>query len=95
MATHLEKVKKSLQLVLDNKNGSVENTDCISLMAFAKNARRLFSLVEKEKNFVQLINQIKCLRPEIGQDAQLGKALKYAVGDLVASQALKTKKLSS
>ena len=52
MINHLESVKKSLQLVLDNASGSVENTDFVSLIAFAKNVSRLFSLVEKQKNFV-------------------------------------------
>ena len=95
MVQHLETVKKSLQLVLDNSDGSVENTDCISLIAFAKNARRLFSLVEKQKNFVQLRNQINCLRPEMGVEAQLGKAIQHAVTELNASRDQTIKKLST
>jgi hypothetical protein len=43
---------KSLQLVFDNQDGHVENKDRISLISFAKNSRRLYSLVEKQKNFV-------------------------------------------
>jgi hypothetical protein len=36
----------------------VEDNDRIALIKFTKNSKRVFSLVEKEKNFAQLENQI-------------------------------------
>jgi uncharacterized protein YjiK len=36
----------------------LELKDRISLITYSKNCRRLFSLVEKERNYVQLRNQI-------------------------------------
>jgi hypothetical protein len=51
MADHIGQVRKSLAAVLDNEEGAVENQDRIALVTFAKNTKRIFSLVEKQKNF--------------------------------------------
>ena len=48
--------KSQLSNVLDNENGAIEDQDRISLIKYGRNLRRIFTLVEKEKNFVQLKN---------------------------------------
>lgn len=53
---HISSVKKSLTAVLDDDSGAVESSDRISLVTFAKDSKRIFSLVEKDKNFTQLRN---------------------------------------
>ena len=45
-------VKKTLLKILNNENGAIEVKDRISLIKFAKGLRRVFTLVEKEKNFI-------------------------------------------
>lgn len=65
MADHIGQVRKSLAAVLDNQDGAVENQDRIALVTFAKNTKRIFSLVEKEKNFTQLRNQIIWLKADV------------------------------
>ena len=76
---HMNRVKLSLKKILDNSEGAVESKDRISLISFAKNVRRIFTLVEKDQNFVQLRNQVKKLEADTWLEAQLGKALKLAV----------------
>ncbi len=56
MKKHIISVKKSLTAVLDDDSGAVESSDRISLVTFAKDSKRIFSLVEKDKNFTQLRN---------------------------------------
>lgn len=51
MAEHIGVVRKSLTAVLDNEEGAVENQDRIALVTFASSSKRIFSLVEKHKNF--------------------------------------------
>jgi uncharacterized protein YjiK len=53
MNAELTKVQADLELIFDK---GLEDKDRISLITYSKNCRRLFSLVEKEKNFVQLRN---------------------------------------
>jgi len=53
MNAELMKVQADLELIFDK---GLEDKDRISLITYSKNCRRLFSLVEKEKNFVQLRN---------------------------------------
>ena len=56
MSTLMTKVAQTLSNVLDNENGAIEDQDRISLIKYGRNLRRIFTLVEKEKNFVQLKN---------------------------------------
>jgi hypothetical protein len=56
MADHIGSVRKSLAAVLDNEDGAVESQDRIALLTFTNNSKRIFSLVEKQKNFTQLRN---------------------------------------
>jgi len=56
MLKHVHLIRKSLAAVLDNDEGAVESHDRIALVTFAKNSKRIFSLVEKQKNFTQLRN---------------------------------------
>ena len=48
----MELIKQTLLQILNNREDSIERKDRISLITFAKNLRRIFTLVEKEKNFV-------------------------------------------
>jgi len=60
----------------------VSNNDRIALIKFSKKSNRVFSLVQKEKNFTQLKNQIEKLNlGKSGQDANLGKALVNAMSE--------------
>jgi hypothetical protein len=52
MMNNIDKVRKTLHRILDNKEGAIEAKDRISLITYAKNVRRIFSLVAKEQNFV-------------------------------------------
>ena len=76
----MHKVKDVLKQIFDR---GLESQDRISLITFAKNARVVFSLVEKDRNFTQLRNQID--RIEAGQgeggsaQSNIYKALKEAV----------------
>lgn len=51
MTGHISIIRKSLASILDNEDGAVENNDRIALVKFAQNSKRIFSLVEKHKNF--------------------------------------------
>lgn len=51
MSGHISIIRKSLASILDNEDGAVENNDRIALVKFAQNSKRIFSLVEKHKNF--------------------------------------------
>ena len=55
MRPHLEAVKRALKQIFDK---GLEDHDRISLITYAKNARVVFSLVDKDKNYIQLRNQI-------------------------------------
>lgn len=57
----MPKIRQTLTKILENDNGAVEDKDRISLIKYARNLRRIFTLVEKEKNFVQLKNQVETL----------------------------------
>jgi len=65
MAIHISQVRKSLAAVLDNEDGAVENEDRIALVTYANNSKRIFSLVEKQKNFTQLRNQVIWLKADV------------------------------
>lgn len=65
MAGHISQVRKSLAAVLDNEDGAVENQDRIALVTYASSTKRIFSLVEKQKNFTQLRNQVIWLKADI------------------------------
>ena len=56
MHEHIARIKLTLLQILNNAEDTIERKDRISLITFAKNLRRIFTLVEKEKNFVQLRN---------------------------------------
>lgn len=49
MQRSLDKVRKDLQQIFEK---GLEDRDRISLITFSKNCRRMFSLVQKERNFV-------------------------------------------
>ena len=66
METQMPAVKETLLKILNNENGAIESKDNISLIKFAKGLRRIFTLVEKEKNFVQLKNQVEKLSVDDG-----------------------------
>lgn len=53
MQDHIEKVQNHLFYMFEK---GLEDKDQISLITYSKNCRRLFSLVEKERNYVQLRN---------------------------------------
>ena len=76
----MNKVKDVLKQIFDR---GLESQDRISLITFAKNARVVFSLVEKDKNFTQLRNQIDRIESNgqgaDGSQSNLYKALKEAV----------------
>jgi von Willebrand factor type A domain len=63
----------------------IENQDQISLITYSKNCRRLFSLVEKERNYEQLRNQIVRLEDGLkgSGSANLLKAIKEAVREFI------------
>ena len=61
MSAKMQNVRNTILKILNNANGAIESTDRISLIKFAKGLRRIFTLVEKEKNFVQLKNQVENL----------------------------------
>ena len=65
MVGHISQVRKSLAAVLDNEDGAVENQDRIALVTYASNTKRIFSLVEKQKNFTQLRNQVIWLKADV------------------------------
>ena len=51
MSILMKKVALTLSDILDNENGAIEDKDRISLIKYGKNLRRIFTLVEKEKNY--------------------------------------------
>lgn len=55
MDPYLPLAKDSLKQIFDR---GLEAHDRISLITYSKNARVVFSLVDKDKNFIQLRNQI-------------------------------------
>ena len=78
MSTLMSKVASTLSNVLDNEHGAIEDKDRISLIKYGRNLRRIFTLVEKEKNFVQLKNQVEYLRADVDEceTTFLAKALR-------------------
>ena len=64
MSLKMPTIAKTLTRVLDNENGAIEDKDRISLIKFSRDLRRVFTLVEKEKNFVQLKNQVEHLKAD-------------------------------
>lgn len=81
----MPKISQTLTTVLDNDNGAVEDKDRISLIKYARNLRRVFTLVEKDKNFVQLKNQVENLAVDREENvqSQLAKALKATIFEFV------------
>ena len=55
MRPQLNRAKDALKQIFDR---GLESHDRISLITYSKNARVVFSLVDKDKNFIQLRNQI-------------------------------------
>jgi hypothetical protein len=55
MESSLQNLQGHLDFIFEK---GLEFKDRISLITYSKNCRRLFSLVEKERNYVQLRNQI-------------------------------------
>jgi len=73
----MNKVKDVLKQIFDR---GLEAQDRISLITFAKNARVVFSLVEKDRNFTQLRNQIDRIEPPGERvSSNLYKAVKEAI----------------
>ena len=81
----MQKIAQTLTKVLDNDNGAIEDKDRISLIKYARQLRRIFTLVEKEKNFVQLKNQVENLKVDQDENVptQLAKALKTTIAEFV------------
>lgn len=73
-------VQDHLQYIFEK---GLEDRDKISLITYSKNCRRLFSLVEREKNFVQLRNQITRLEANQNSTPNLKKAVKEAVKEFI------------
>ena len=44
-------ISQALINLMDNQKGQIEDNDRISLIKFAKNSNRIFSLVNKNQNF--------------------------------------------
>ena len=76
MAKHMEFVKDSLKQIFDR---GLEAHDRISLITYSKNARVIFSLVDKDKNFIQLRNQIDRIEANSRSSANFFKSLKEAI----------------
>ena len=57
--------------------------DRISLITCSKNCRRLFSLVEKERNYIQLKNQIDRIEPIQKTVPSILKGIKEAVKEFL------------
>jgi len=72
----LDRVQEALKWIFDK---GLESHDRISLITFAKNARIIFSLVDKEKNFTQLRNQIDRLKPDAAGQNQTSNIYKGLV----------------
>ena len=86
MSLKMPTIAKTLTRVLDNENGAIEDKDRISLIKFSRDLRRVFTLVEKEKNFVQLKNQVEHLkadRDDSVHQSQIAKALKATIVEFV------------
>ena len=86
MQVKMPKIAQSLTKVLDNENGAIEDKDRISLIKFSRNLRRIFTLVEKKKNFVQLKNQIESLKvdyDDTDHKPQIAKAFKATIVEFV------------
>jgi|AACY02.5.fsa_nt_gi hypothetical protein len=84
MADRNNDVVKILSNILnENYFHCVEQHDRIALIKYTKNSKRVFSLVEKEKNFAQLENQISKL--DLGsshvEESKLARALKDAISE--------------
>ena len=82
----MPKIAQTLTKVLDNENGAIEDKDRISLIKYSRDLRRVFTLVEKEKNFVQLKNQVEHLkvdRDDSVQQSQVARALKATIVEFV------------
>jgi hypothetical protein len=75
MTEHIKRVRLTLLQIMTESEDAIESKDRISLITFAKNLRRIYTLVEKRQNFVQLRNQIKHLQADKKQQANLAKAL--------------------
>lgn len=74
--------------VLHDTEGLIEDKDRISLVKYGagSDCRRIFSLVEKENNFVQLQNQVVTLcTKETPEASPLSMALKKVSGDFSQS----------
>ena len=72
----ITQVKDSLKQIFDR---GLEAHDRISLITFAKNARIIFSLVDKGKNFTQLRNQIDRIEMNPRSQTNLYKGLVEAI----------------
>ena len=86
MSLKMPKIAQTLARVLDNDNGAIEDKDRISLIKYSRDLRRVFTLVEKEKNFIQLKNQvehIKVDRDDSVHQSQVAKALKATIVEFV------------
>lgn len=62
MKKHTPKVRHLLKQVMKSKENCIESKDRVSLIKYATELRRTFSLVEKNSNFSQLRNQIEKLK---------------------------------
>jgi len=88
MGDHLERVQNSLKQIFDK---GLEDNDRISLITYSKNSRIIFSLVEKERNFTQLRNQIERIEPYSKSPSNLYKALKECIKEFKDYQTVQSK----
>lgn len=75
-------MKDNLKQIFDK---GLESHDRISLITYSKNARVIFSLVDKDKNNTQLRNQIDRLEAQSKSPSNVFKALKEAVKEFGAN----------
>jgi uncharacterized protein YjiK len=80
MRDHLDKIQQHLHQIFET---GLEDRDRISLITYSRNCRRLFSLIEKDRNFVQLKNQIERIEANQKSKPNLYKAVKEAVKEFL------------
>eukprot|EP00347_Sterkiella_histriomuscorum_P007084 403350315 len=80
MSIHSDTFQKHMDYIFEK---GLEQRDRISLITCSKNCRRLFSLVNKEKNFIQLRNLISRIETNQNSVPNLQKSIKEAVKEFL------------
>ena len=80
MSQHSAIFKEQLEYIFEK---GLEQRDRISLITCSKNCRRLFSLVNKEKNYVQLRNLIRRIETDQNHVPSFKKSFKEAVKEFL------------